>query len=206
MSYNYNQHFTLESWELVLHADMKLDYETLLCPHFPLELRDRSYWSHQVSSSWRVFECGTRSCETGVFVLMKTAHESHLMIINHKHDIFLYLWEVKSKSGFFWNHTSSTLGYCSLILSNDWLTTRWVDQEKSKHCHRLCHSVPVCRPLSVHIRLRLDTHSQPFSPSSPLCFSSQPWGQQWPPLSWWCCAWWWCTQTWSRREISPCRG
>lgn len=98
---------------------------------------------------------------------VRTAHELQLMLSNYKHDIwYMHVREVKSKSRLFWNHTSSTLGHCSLIPSDDWLTTRWVDQEKNKHCHRLCHSVPVCWLPTVHFRLRSDTLSQPFSPST----------------------------------------
>lgn len=140
-------------------------------------------------------------------LVVSAAHELQLILRDHKHDTLLCIWEVKSNSGLFWNHTSSTLGHCSLIPSDDWLTTRWVDQEKNKHCHRLCHSVPACRLPTVHFWLWSETLFQPFSPStSPLPFSAQPWGPLWSPLSWWSSAWWWRMQTWSPRGISTCRG
>lgn len=39
-------------------------------------------------------------------------------------------------------YTSSTLGPCSWSPGGDWLTARWADRDKNKHCHRLCHSLP----------------------------------------------------------------
>ena len=92
-----------------------------------------------------------------------TCDSTRVSVDDQKRDIFLHLCEVKSKSGLFWNHTSSTLGHCSLVPSDDWLTTQWVDQEKNKHCPRPCHSVPVSADclLTVHFMLRSDTLSQP---------------------------------------------
>lgn len=134
-----------------------------------------------------------------------TPHELQLMLINQKHDIILYLWEVKSKFGLFWSQTSSTLGHCSLMLGHDWPTGRWVDREKNKHCHRLCHSVPV---VSVDYPQFTSGSGQTTSlnfSAHLCCLHPQAWGR-WSLLSWWWCAWWWCRRTWSRRKISTCRG
>lgn len=65
------------------------------------------------------------------------------------------------------NNISSTLGHCSLIRTDDWLTTRWVDQEKSKHCH-ICLSVPVCSLLQfTSARVRY-----PAATFQPICLAA----------------------------------
>lgn len=94
---------------------------------------------------------------------VRTPQDFDLMLINHRHHIVLYVW-VKC----FWTtyiYISSTLGHCSLFCSDDWLTSRWEDQQKSKHCHT-CLSVCVCWLPAVDFRLGSDTLLLPFSPSA----------------------------------------
>lgn len=94
--------------------------------------------------------------------LVKPAHELQPVPTDRKHTVHTYkylsIWVVLEPP-------SSTLGPCSLSPC-DWLPAQWADQQQSKHCHRLCHSVPApvdC--LSSH-QPQVRYPSQPLRPAA----------------------------------------
>lgn len=125
----------------------------------------------------------------------------------HMNDIFLYLWEVKSKSGVVLEpHIFNTWP----LFPNP--QRRLADNQVggSGEKQTLPQALPLCTCLLTALQFTSGLDKIPslnLSARLTLLFSQQPWGPvRWLLLSWRCCAWWWCTQMWSHREISTCRG